>query len=100
MLLNLFLNAYYALSDVKNPTVIVKAWSDNNGDYISVEDKGRGISKEVIKKIFIPFFTTRSNGSGIGLSLSKQIMSLHGGSINVESSGNEGTTVLLTFDRS
>jgi two-component system nitrogen regulation sensor histidine kinase NtrY len=100
VLLNLFLNANYALSDVKNPTIELRVRSENDEIYISVADKGKGISREVIKKIFIPFFTTRPDGSGIGLSLSKQIMSLHGGSINVESSVGEGTLVLLTFNNS
>jgi signal transduction histidine kinase len=75
------------------------AWADKERTYISVADKGKGISDEVMNKIFIPFFTTRINGSGIGLSLSKQIMSLHGGSINIESSEGEGTTVTVIFEK-
>jgi two-component system nitrogen regulation sensor histidine kinase NtrY len=99
VLLNLCLNSFHAVNDVPNPTIELMAWSDKGRTYISVSDKGKGISDEVMNKIFIPFFTTRINGSGIGLSLSKQIMSLHGGSINVESMVGEGTTVTIIFEK-
>jgi two-component system nitrogen regulation sensor histidine kinase NtrY len=99
VLLNLCLNSFYALNDISNPALILKAWSENERICISVSDKGKGISDEVMNKIFVPFFTTRADGSGIGLSLSKQIMSLHGGSINVESTEGEGTTVTLTLGK-
>ncbi|NOX17159.1 MAG: hypothetical protein GXO87_02625, partial [Chlorobi bacterium] len=64
---------------------------------IKVIDNGIGISKEVQEKIFIPFFTTKTNGSGIGLSLSKQIILLHGGNISVSSSANSGSVFTLSF---
>jgi len=60
-------------------------------------DNGSGILQEVLDKIFIPFFTTKPKGSGIGLSLSKQIMRLHGGSINAASAPEKGTTFTMTF---
>ena len=97
VILNLCLNSFHAISNISNPTIKLKAWSDSERTCISVSDKGNGISDEVMNKIFVPFFTTRSDGSGIGLSLSKQIMSMHEGSINVASSVGEGTTVTLTF---
>lgn len=100
VLINLCLNSSHALSDISNPTIKLKAWAENERTCISVSDKGNGISDEVMNKIFVPFFTTRSKGSGIGLSLSKQIMSLHGGSINVESTEGEGTTVTIIFEKS
>ena len=99
VILNLCLNSFHAISNISNPTIKLEAWSDNERICISVSDKGNGISDEVMNKIFVPFFTTRSDGSGIGLSLSKQIMSLHEGSINVESSVGEGTTVTITFGK-
>jgi signal transduction histidine kinase len=56
---------------------------------VKISDNGKGISPEVLDNIFIPFFTTKEKGSGIGLSLSRQIMHLHGGNISVKSeSGN------------
>ncbi|MDD4636438.1 MAG: ATP-binding protein [Bacteroidales bacterium] len=64
---------------------------------ITVSDNGRGIVPEAIDKVFIPFFTTKTNGSGIGLSLCKQIMSLHGGTISVTSSPGKGSVFTLRF---
>ena len=62
---------------------------------IQIWDNGPGISPELIDEIFVPFFTTKNTGTGIGLSLSKQIMRLHGGSIQVIS--RENTLFTLTF---
>jgi two-component system, NtrC family, nitrogen regulation sensor histidine kinase NtrY len=64
---------------------------------ITVSDNGRGIVPEAIDKVFIPFFTTKTNGSGIGLSLCKQIMSLHGGTISVASTPGKGSLFTLRF---
>jgi len=64
---------------------------------IQVTDNGPGIPPDLLDKIFIPFFTTRENGSGIGLSLSKHIMRIHGGSLKVESILNERTSFILMF---
>ena len=64
---------------------------------ISVADNGTGMSAEIIDKIFIPFFSTKKNGSGIGLSLSKQIMMLHKGNIQIHSVEGVGTSFLLHF---
>jgi signal transduction histidine kinase len=64
---------------------------------IQVKDNGPGISKENIEKIFIPFFSTKEGGSGIGLSLSRQIMRLHHGSISVHSQPKEETVFTLRF---
>ncbi|HYK45957.1 MAG TPA: HAMP domain-containing sensor histidine kinase, partial [Parafilimonas sp.] len=60
-------------------------------------DNGPGIEDDVLDKIFIPFFSTKKNGSGIGLSLCKQIMMLHKGNIQVQSVKNEGTAFILQF---
>ena len=64
---------------------------------IDVKDNGAGIQDEVKEKIFIPFFTTKKEGSGIGLSLSKEIMRLHKGSIHVHSQPGDGTILRLVF---
>jgi Signal transduction histidine kinase len=64
---------------------------------IEVSDNGKGIPEKELKEIFVPFFSTRKNGSGIGLSLSKQIMSLHGGSIKVQSVFGKGSVFSLYF---
>ena len=67
-----------------------------NKKYIQVQDDGPGISPELMDEIFVPFFTTKNTGTGIGLSLTKQIMRLHGGSVAVSS--NETTQFTLTFN--
>ncbi len=105
VLINLIKNAIHALEGRKNPTISLKSHFNKRGRVtIQVTDNGQGILKEVLDKIFIPFFTTKPKGSGIGLSLSKQIMRLHGGSITANSeiddlpNGKQGsTTFTLTF---
>jgi signal transduction histidine kinase len=62
-----------------------------------VADNGSGMTEEVLDKIFVPFFSTKKNGNGIGLSLCKQIMLVHKGSITVRSKENEGTAFYLRF---
>ena len=98
ILINLIKNSTeHSRKDVK-PVIKVSAEIDNNGGItISVEDNGKGITPEAIEKIFIPFFTTRPEGSGIGLSLAKQIMRMHKGFITVESEIDKGTTFTLRF---
>ena len=97
VLLNLGKNAQQALEDQENGQINIKAGIDEQGKkYITVMDNGPGIPKELIDEIFVPFFTTKNAGTGIGLSLTKQIMRLHGGSIRVVSS--DSTTFILTFE--
>ena len=76
----------------------MKAYQDEKSRVIiSIKDNGSGIDEEAQNKIFIPFFTTKKKGSGIGLSLSRQIMRQHKGSISVKSKVNEGTEFILKF---
>ena len=96
-LINLIKNSRHALVNRENPTIILKSYMDKTGKYLSVEDNGTGIETKLLKEVFVPFFTTRDKGSGIGLSLTKQIMSLHNGRINIDSSPGSGTIVTLTF---
>jgi two-component system, NtrC family, nitrogen regulation sensor histidine kinase NtrY len=102
VLINLIKNASQALSDY-NPhsglrVIKMKAFQDEKERvYISISDNGPGIDEEAQAKLFIPFFTTKKNGSGIGLSLSRQIMRQHKGSISVKSVVNEGSEFILKF---
>ena len=98
VLINLLVNSIEAVKDVENPRIVVTAFMDN-GKRINIRlaDNGMGMSEEVQDKIFIPFFTTKKNGSGIGLSLCKQIMLLHRGTINVQSVPGKGTSFILQF---
>jgi hypothetical protein len=81
-LINLYLNAMYAVSEQTERTIKTEIKTQNKRIILSVEDNGIGISKEIQDKIFLPFFTTRSNGSGIGLTLSKSIIEAHKGYLN------------------
>lgn len=96
VIINLVRNAIEAVSQTVDPRIELKAeCREGNKTIISVRDNGRGISKELMDQIFIPFFSTKRNGSGIGLSLSRQIMKLHKGRIDVESKPGSGTGFLL-----
>ncbi len=98
VLINLIKNSINALSERRNGHINLSAFLSENGIVqINVTDNGTGILPEIQEKIFIPFFTTRQKGSGIGLSLTRQIMKLHGGVITVNSKQNEGTTFSLLF---
>lgn len=98
VLINLIKNSIQACHTVENPTIRVKAFMDKrNKAKILVSDNGQGILPEVMDKIFIPFFTTKPKGSGIGLSLTKQILRLHNGNINVTSVPGVNTTFTISF---
>jgi two-component system, NtrC family, nitrogen regulation sensor histidine kinase NtrY len=97
ILINLIKNAIEALTNKKNGTIHLNAFYANDGTIIQVEDNGIGISGDIIEDIFVPFYTTKENGSGIGLSLSKQIMQNHGGTISVNSAPEEGSQFTLKF---
>lgn len=98
VILNLVKNAVQALSGRSNAKIQLKAYYNKRGRVtIQVVDNGAGILPEVLEKIFIPFFTTKPNGSGIGLSLSRQILKLHNGSITAQSVPDKETTFTLTF---
>ncbi|WP_165768322.1 sensor histidine kinase [Hymenobacter amundsenii] len=101
VLINLVLNASQALTQNPNPRISLRAWSDEQERVVvEVKDNGTGIPADVLDSIFISFFTTRTNGSGIGLSLAKQIMQLHQGSIQVHSVEGAGSAFQLWFPSS
>jgi two-component system, NtrC family, nitrogen regulation sensor histidine kinase NtrY len=98
VLINLVLNAAKAVRNRENPQIQLVAKRDENERVVlEVIDNGTGIPPEIIDSIFIPFFTTHKDGSGIGLSLAKQIMLLHKGSIQEQSAENEGSVFRLQF---
>ncbi len=98
VLINLLQNAVQALQGGRDPRIRLTAEIDEESRVqIRVADNGPGIESSVLERIFIPFFTTRPHGSGIGLSLSRQIMRLHRGSITVRSDPAAGTTFTLHF---
>lgn len=95
-LINLIKNAIQALENIPSGNIkLIAGINPDNIKYIQVCNTGPEISKDVMNEIFVPFFTTKKTGSGIGLSLSKHIMRLHGGSINVISNKKSTTFTLL-----
>ena len=97
VLINLLKNAIEALYETENATLDLIGSYDDNVIKIQIIDNGPGIIKEALEHIFVPFYTTKRTGSGIGLSLSRQIMQMHNGSITVESEPDVKTTFTLRF---
>jgi nitrogen fixation/metabolism regulation signal transduction histidine kinase len=98
VLINLVLNAIQAVEDQPAARIELRARIDRRSrPVLQVADNGPGIPPDVQEKIFIPFFTTKDDGSGIGLSLSRQIMRLHGGALTVRSDPDEETVFTLRF---
>jgi two-component system, NtrC family, nitrogen regulation sensor histidine kinase NtrY len=98
VLINLIINAIDAVKSQSTPNVTLTAFvNQEERAVIEVRDNGVGMSAELMDKIFVPFFTSKANGSGIGLSLSKQIMTLHKGTITVNSTEGKGTIFRLGF---
>jgi nitrogen fixation/metabolism regulation signal transduction histidine kinase len=92
VLINLVTNAIYASKNAKSRIIELMAWVEDHRFCIAVTDHGKGIDPDKINKIFIPFFSTREGGSGIGLSFSKHVIHLHHGRIKVESKPGAKTT--------
>jgi len=97
VLINLIKNAAEALEEIDSPAIQIVLSSQGNQSTITINDNGRSIPDDVLDKIFIPFFTTKNEGSGIGLAVCKQILQLHEGTITVVSSPNSGTSFRITL---
>ncbi len=98
LLINLLQNAEQAISVVENPKVTMSAYLNRRGHVvIDIADNGNGVTEEIAKKIFVPFFTTKREGSGVGLALTRQVMIAHGGTVKLETSGSGGALFRLTF---
>jgi nitrogen fixation/metabolism regulation signal transduction histidine kinase len=96
VLINIVKNAVEAITN-ESGTIEIAANNDSDQVYITVSDNACGIPKEILSEIFIPFFTTKKEGSGIGLSISRQIMRNHKGELNISSEENHGTRSELSF---
>lgn len=98
VLINLLKNANEAVGNIDNPRIRLRGYQDEfQRIVIEVEDNGPGIIPDALERIFIPFFTTKKGGSGIGLSLSRQIIQMHNGSINAISIPNQKTVFTMKF---
>jgi two-component system, NtrC family, nitrogen regulation sensor histidine kinase NtrY len=97
ILINLIKNAVYALDDHSSPRIVFRAYEEEGRKLIEVSDNGSGIPFNILDYVFMPFFTTRKNGSGIGLTLSRQLMKAQKGQLKIYSKEGEGTRVTLVF---
>jgi signal transduction histidine kinase len=97
VMINLITNGVHAVEGQEQPRIELRTGFAEHQAIISIHDNGKGIPTKELTEIFVPFFTTKKDGSGIGLSLAKQIMSLHNGSIRVLSQPGAGTTFFLHF---
>ena len=93
--INLVTNSTHALEGRPSKRIDLRAFRVENHLRLEVADNGKGIPEKELQEIFVPFFSTKKEGSGIGLSLSKQIVSLHGGTLKVASTPGEGTTFYM-----
>lgn len=96
VMINLIKNAIEALEATKGPEIVIQARIQNKQLQLEVSDNGHGIPEEKLDRIFVPFYTTKVEGSGVGLSVSRQIMNLHGGHLDVSSSSS-GATFMMIF---
>lgn len=98
VVINLVKNAIQSFEDSEDKEIQLKAFlTEKSRPVISIRDNGTGIDPEALEKIFIPFYTTKKTGSGIGLSLSRQIMRQHGGTLTVKSTVGKGTEFTMRF---
>lgn len=97
VIINLMLNAMEAVKDVEKPYISMSALEENGRVLLKISDNGEGMESDIQEQIFTPFFTTKKTGSGIGLTLSKQIMLVHNGNIFVQSEDQKGSVFTLQF---
>ena len=100
-LINLVRNAIFALSDQSNGLITLSGKLKGKDEVLlEISDNGPGISPSIHSQVFIPFFTTKQKGTGIGLSIVKKILNMHGGSINFQTCEGRGTTFFINLPRS
>lgn len=95
VLINLLTNSIYALKDVEKKQITISTEVKENRTFITISDNGQGIEPEIKSKIFLPFFTTRKEGAGIGLTLSKSIVEAHGGYLSHKNNDDGKTTFVI-----
>lgn len=98
ILINLLQNAEHAVAELLSPCIALSAFLNKRGRVvINVADNGKGIPAELSKKIFVPFYTTKREGSGVGLALTRQVMIAHQGNVKLSESDSGGALFSLTF---
>ena len=94
VIINLITNSIHALKDREEKKMFLSSYTENNRFFIVISDNGRGIDREIQDKVFLPFFTTRKDGAGIGLTLSKNIIEAHGGYLSYQSDAEKTDFVI------
>jgi signal transduction histidine kinase len=98
VIINILLNAIDALAGKEQPVIYIHAQRLQKGNVsIHIRDNGEGMDESTLEKIFIPFYTTKKNGSGIGLAITKQILQLHHADIQVISAPQQGAEFIITL---
>ena len=98
VLINLLTNSLYAMEEKDEKIIEISAEFKNQRLFISISDSGIGIDGAIEDKIFLPFFTTRKEGAGIGLTLSKNIMEAHGGYLNYQTDDHKTRFVICLLE--
>lgn len=94
VIINLITNSVYALKEKNEKKMYVSSYTENNRFFITISDNGKGIDPEIQDKVFLPFFTTRKDGAGIGLTLSKNIIEAHGGYLSYQTDEDKTSFVI------
>lgn len=89
VIINLITNSIYALKDREEKRMFLSSYTEDNRFFIIISDNGKGIDPEIREKVFLPFFTTRKDGAGIGLTLSKNIIEAHGGYLSYQTENDK-----------
>jgi len=99
VIINFITNATHAVKDKNEPQIILVSGVADESPYLTVADNGCGIPAEIQDKMFIPFFSTKKTGTGIGLSLSREIVKMHNGSLQVQTKEDEGSAFTVLFSK-
>ncbi|MBL0735938.1 HAMP domain-containing histidine kinase [Flavobacterium sp. GN10] len=94
VIINLITNSIHALKEKEEKKLIVSSYTENNRFFIVISDNGKGVDTEIRDKVFLPFFTTRKDGAGIGLTLSKNIIEAHGGYLSYQTDEDKTSFVI------
>lgn len=94
VIINLITNSIHALKEKEEKKLIISSYTENNRFFIVISDNGKGVDAEIRDKVFLPFFTTRKDGAGIGLTLSKNIIEAHGGYLSYQTDEDQTSFVI------
>jgi len=94
VIINLITNSIHALKEKQEKKLVISSYTENNRFFIVISDNGKGVDAEIRDKVFLPFFTTRKDGAGIGLTLSKNIIEAHGGYLSYQTDEDQTSFVI------